>query len=300
MHGLVYGLHNDAASRVSQLPLLGSINSNEQLTSKSVGLCCKRCSGIVILRALHNVSASSFPPPVHSAKLLTLVHLRYEYFFMPNMRNSLQGVRQPVAGLTPRGATRLLPGPLHSGVKQGDPLAPLLFAPTLQGPPQRAATARPAAQIVDNFDDIDVVGPSAAAAAHAFEALSIKVRTAGLIPVASKSAAYGSDQDMAAAAAAELGVLHARYGLISGTPIGTDPFVRDFLSRKRQEVCDKIRCPVDLHHPLTFQNKWLILSCFLQLRLQHLPNSSMGCGQPIAPTSRCRCLQSCPHALRST
>jgi hypothetical protein len=53
------------------------------------------------------------------------------------------------------------------------------------------------------FDDINVVGP-AAAAAHAFEALSIEVRTAGLIPVASKSAAYSSDQDMAAAAAAEL------------------------------------------------------------------------------------------------
>jgi hypothetical protein len=56
-----------------------------------------------------------------------------------------------------------------------------------------------------------------------FEALSIEVRTAGLTPVASKSAAYSSDQDMAAAAGAALGVLHARDGLVvAGTPISTD------------------------------------------------------------------------------
>jgi hypothetical protein len=56
------------------------------------------------------------------------------------------------------------------------------------------------------------------------------VRTAGLTSVASKSAAYRPDQDMAAAAGAKQGVLHARDGLvIAGTPIGTDPFVHDFL-----------------------------------------------------------------------
>jgi hypothetical protein len=49
---------------------------------------------------------------------------------------------------------------------------------------------------------------------------------------------------------AELGVLHARDGLvIAGTPIGTDPFVHDFLSRKRQEVRDEIQRLVDLPLP---------------------------------------------------
>jgi hypothetical protein len=73
------------------------------------------------------------------------------------------------------------------------------------------------------------------------------------------------------AVAAELGVRHARDGLvIAGTPIRTDPFVCDFLSRKRQEVRDKIQRLVDLLHPLTFQDKWMILCCSLQLRLQHL------------------------------
>jgi hypothetical protein len=72
------------------------------------------------------------------------------------------------------------------------------------------------------FDDINVVVP-AAAAEHAFEALSIEVRTAGLTPVASKSAADSSDHDIAAAAAAELGVFHALDGLvIASTPIGSD------------------------------------------------------------------------------
>jgi hypothetical protein len=75
----------------------------------------------------------------------------------------------------------------------------------------------------------------------------------------------------AAAAAAELGVLHAREGLVvAGTRIGTDSFVRDFLSRKRKDVRDKIQRLVDLPHPLTFQDKWVILSRSLQLRLQHL------------------------------
>jgi hypothetical protein len=66
-----------------------------------------------------------------------------------------------------------------SGVKQGDPLGPRLFALKLQGPLQRVATAHPAAQSFAYFDDINVVG-TAAAAARPFEALSIEVRTAGL------------------------------------------------------------------------------------------------------------------------
>jgi hypothetical protein len=76
---------------------------------------------------------------------------------------------------------------------------------------------------------------------------------------------------MAAAAAAELGVLHARDGLVvAGTPIGTESFVCDFLSRKLQEVPHEIQRLVDLPQPLTLQDKWVILSRSLQLRLQHL------------------------------
>jgi hypothetical protein len=57
---------------------------------------------------------------------------------------------------------------------------------------------------------------------------------------------------MAAAVAAEVGVLHAHDGMvIAGTPTGTVPFVRDFHSGKRQDARDEIQRS-------------------LQLRLQHL------------------------------
>jgi hypothetical protein len=78
-------------------------------------------------------------------------------------------------------------------------------------------------------------------------------------------------KDMAAAAAAELGVLHACDGLVIGsTPIRTEPFVHDFLSCKRQEVRGEIQRLTNLPHPLTFQDEWVILSRSLQLRLHHL------------------------------
>jgi hypothetical protein len=140
-------------------------------------------------------------------------------------------------------------------VKQADPLGPLLFAITLQGPLQRTAAAHPETQIVAYFDDINVVGP-AAAAAPAFEALAAEVRSVGLTPVPCKSAEYCPDTHMAAAAAAELGVLHASNGLlVAGTPIRTNPFVHEFLASKRQAVSDELQRLTDLPHPVTCQDK---------------------------------------------
>jgi hypothetical protein len=86
------------------------------------------------------------------------------------------------------------------------------------------------------------INDPAAGAVNAFEALFIKVRTASLALVASKSTPHPSDQDMAAAAAAELDVLNTRDDLIiTTTPIGTGPFVRALLSRKRQKLRYKIQ-----------------------------------------------------------
>jgi hypothetical protein len=157
-----------------------------------------------------------------------------------------------------------------SGIKEGDPLGPLLFAFTLHGPLTRTAASHPATQIIAYFDDINIVGP-AAAADPAFEALAAAVRTVGLTPVPGKSTAYSLEQDMAAAAAADLGILHARDGLVvAGTQLSTDQFVHDFLARKRQEVQDELQRLTELPHPLTCQDKWVILPHFMQLRLQHL------------------------------
>jgi hypothetical protein len=82
---------------------------------------------------------------------------------------------------------------------------------------------------------------------------------------------------MAAETAAEVGVLRARDGLVvAGKTICSAPFVRDFLSRKGQEVRDEIPRLVDLPHPLTFQDEWVILPRSLQLRLQHLSGQFHG------------------------
>jgi hypothetical protein len=61
---------------------------------------------------------------------------------------------------------------------------------------------------------------------------------------------------MAAAAAAELSILHAREGLVvAGTLIGTAQFVNEFLARKRLEVHDELQRLANLPHPLTWQGK---------------------------------------------
>jgi hypothetical protein len=157
-----------------------------------------------------------------------------------------------------------------------------LSALTLQGPLQRTATAHPATHIVAYFDDINVVG-AATAAAPAFEALATQVRTVGLTPVPSKSAcaACSPDQDMATAAAAELGIFLARESLVvAGTPIGTVQILFEFLAHKRQQVHAELQRLADLPHPLTCQDKWVILTRSLQLRLQHL-----SCAVPSATAS---------------
>ena len=77
-----------------------------------------------------------------------------------------------------------------SGVQQGDPLGPLLFALALQGPLEAVAQDHPAVRLVAYFDDINIVGPPQSAC-EAFEALSAQVRAIGLTPVPTKSSVYG-------------------------------------------------------------------------------------------------------------
>jgi hypothetical protein len=110
------------------------------------------------------------------------------------------------------------------------------------------ATAHSAAQIVAHLDEINVVQPTATAA-HALDGLFIAVCIADLNHVAFKIAAHSLSQDMAVAAAAELGVHNARDGLVvTGASKGTDLFVRDFMFRRHQDVRSEIDHLVDLPH----------------------------------------------------
>jgi hypothetical protein len=108
-------------------------------------------------------------------------------------------------------------------VKQGDRLGPLLFALKLQGHLERVAAAHPSAQIAAYFEGVNDLGP-ASSAVQAFDELAAEVRTLGLTPVPAKSAVHSPHPNIAAAAAAELGVRHAQHGLVvAGTPIGHWP-----------------------------------------------------------------------------
>jgi hypothetical protein len=52
--------------------------------------------------------------------------------------------------------------------------------------------------------------------------------------------------------------------------MGTHQFVHDFLASKRQQLHDELLRLLGLPHPLTCQDKWVILTNSPQLRLQHL------------------------------
>jgi hypothetical protein len=105
----------------------------------------------------------------------------------------------------------------QSGVRQGDPLGPLLFAITLQGPLEEVAAmglARPLAYADDTF-----LQGAPAPTMRAFAALTALAVPLGLHSQPAKCAVHSGDHATAAAIAGQLGVRHAPEGLLAaGTP----------------------------------------------------------------------------------
>jgi hypothetical protein len=158
------------------------------------------------------------------------------------------------------------------GVRQGDPLGPLLFALALQGLLEKVTAAVPAAPSIAYLDDMTVVGRPAAVRT-AFQQLCgtgpDSLRTIGLMVRKDKSGVFGGNDGQCSELAASLGVPHRRDGVtIVGVPFGTDAYKARVLGQRAQKVVSLVDKCRSL--PLSTQTKFLLLRASLGVRMVHL------------------------------
>jgi hypothetical protein len=158
----------------------------------------------------------------------------------------------------------------QSGVRQGDPLGPLLFA-HLQGPLEEVTgmhPARPLAYADDTFLQ-GAPGPTM----QAYRALTALAAPLGLHAQQTNGAVYSADDAAAAHIARHLKVRHAREGLLAaGNPVGTPAFLvarADICADHACQLLDKLQVL-----PLADQDRLLLLHGSLQRRVAHLPRGN--------------------------
>jgi hypothetical protein len=170
--------------------------------------------------------------------------------------------------LVVRGASADAP-PLtsQSGVRQGGPCGPLLFALALQGPLERIWDAFPDVRVVAYADDVHLQGPPEAAI-EAFRLLVTATAPIGLAPSLPKCAVYAQSAATGLAVASALGIAHRPEGLVAaGRPLGLDAFVETDARSRAETVASLVTALASL--PLGKQDKFLLRSS-LQARLTHL------------------------------
>jgi hypothetical protein len=158
----------------------------------------------------------------------------------------------------------------QSGVRQGDPLGPLLFALTVQGPLEEVAAMGLARPLACAFDTFLQGAPGPVPTMQAFAALTALAAPLGLHSQPAKCAIHSGDHAAATAVAGQLGVRHAPDGLLAaGTPNGTPSF-----QTANAESCATLACHLMdelLALPLGDQDRLLVLHGSLQKRIAHLP-----------------------------
>jgi hypothetical protein len=170
----------------------------------------------------------------------------------------------------------------QSGLRQGDPLGPLLFALALQGPLEQDAEmdlARPLAYAADPF-----LQSAPEPTIRAFHALVTLAEPLGLQVQLAKCAVYFADTRAVTSVASQLCVRHAPDGLLAaGTPVGTPAY-----QAAQADHCTDRACILmdDFHAlPLADQDRWILLQGSLQRRVAHLPRGCQ-CTHAVAAVQR--------------
>ena len=217
---------------------------------------------VVMANAFNSIHRAAMPAAVQQSAPVLLLMVQWAY----GNETPLHIVGAP-AGTPPVMSQR--------GVRQGDPLGPLLFALTLQPVLERDDAACEEAPLVSYVDDTSIAC-KLTPAAGAFRLLCVDddgVRSIGLEPRLPKCGIYGGDngtcKEQVAAEAAKLRIAHQLDGFTAvGTPLGSAEYVSNALGRRAATVETLVDTLVQL--PLSVQSQFLLLRASPQARMVHL------------------------------